>query len=75
MKLKTAICKRGFYSLEQQRFVPLKFTHRQRGLKASIGKIENEVQLDPTLTDFRGLIIFFSYKQTFVIANKENKRN
>ena len=33
------------------------------------------IQLNPALTDFRGQSIFFCYRQTSVIANKENKRN
>ena len=34
-----------------------------------------KVQLNPALMDFRGPIIFFCYKQTYVIANKGSKRN
>ena len=33
------------------------------------------IQLNPALTDFRGLAVFLCYRQTSVIANKGNKRN
>ena len=33
------------------------------------------IQLNPALTDFKGLTIFFCYKRTSVIANKGNNRN
>ena len=33
------------------------------------------IQLNPALTDFRGLTIFFCYRRNSVIANKETKGN
>ena len=33
------------------------------------------IQLNPALTDFRGLTVFACYWRTSVIVNKENKRN
>ena len=42
---------------------------RGRGLKGCF-----DLQLNPALTDFRGLIILFCYRRIFVIANKRYKR-